>query len=356
MTIIYFILILGIVVFIHELGHFIFAKRAGIYVYEFSLGMGPRLFKWNRTKKIKDKKGNITRVPDETDYCLRLFPIGGYVQMAGEEVEVDENIPEEQRMQSKTWLERFLTVIAGITFNFLLAIIVFFIIGLINGVTTNSVQIKQIDNNYKELKVGDYILEVAGHKVNNYDKLVLELQLQKDNKFDMLVRHDDGSTEIVNIKASEITNEDGDLIGYDYGFTIGGDEETGIIAAIKYGFLKFFSTIEQMFFIIIYLVTGKLSLKMMSGPVGIYNVVGVAASSGFMSLLSLLALISVNVGFINLLPIPAFDGGRAFFLIIEKIKGSPVNPKVENTIHNVGFILLMFLMVYITYNDILRLF
>ena len=110
MTLIYMILILGIIVFIHEFGHFIFAKKAGIYVYEFSLGMGPRLFKFKRKN-------------DETEYSLRLFPIGGYVQMAGEELEVDEKIPENMRMQSKTWVQRFLTIIAGIMFNFILAIV-----------------------------------------------------------------------------------------------------------------------------------------------------------------------------------------------------------------------------------------
>ena len=254
MTIIYFILILGIVVFIHELGHFLFAKRAGIYVYEFSIGMGPRLFKWNRMKKVKDKKGKIKKVVDETDYCIRLFPIGGYVQMAGEEIEVDEKIPEEMRMQSKTWFQRFLTVIAGITFNFLLAIFLFFTIGLFSGVTTNSVQIKKIDNNNGILQVGDKIIKVDGHKVNNYDKLVLELQVQKDNKFDMLVEHTDGTTDTVTVKAKEVKDDDGELIGYDYGFEIGGDYEKNFLAAVRYGFFKFFSTIEQMFFIIIYFI------------------------------------------------------------------------------------------------------
>ena len=101
MTLIYMILMLGIIVFIHEFGHFIFAKKAGIYVYEFSIGMGPRIFKFNRKN-------------DETEYSIRLFPIGGYVQMAGEEIEEDKDIPVEKRMQSKTWIQRFLTVIAGI--------------------------------------------------------------------------------------------------------------------------------------------------------------------------------------------------------------------------------------------------
>ncbi|MDD2519081.1 MAG: site-2 protease family protein, partial [Bacilli bacterium] len=118
MTIIYFVLVLGITVFIHELGHFIFAKKAGIYIYEFSIGMGPRLFKFERAN-------------DETVYSIRLFPIGGYVSMSGEEVEVAENVPVEKRFQSKTWIQRFLTIVAGVTFNFLLAIVLLFIVGLV---------------------------------------------------------------------------------------------------------------------------------------------------------------------------------------------------------------------------------
>ena len=110
---------------------------------------------------------------------------------------------------------------------------------------------------------------------------------------------------------------------------------------VKYGFTKTLSLLEQMMFIILYLITGKLSLGMLSGPVGIYNVVGTAASAGWVSLLSLLALISINVGFINLIPFPAFDGGRVLFLIIEKIKGSPINSKIENICHSIGFILLI---------------
>ena len=120
MTLIYFIFVLGITVLIHELGHFIFAKKAGIYIYEFSLGMGPKLFSWHRKN-------------DETMYAIRLFPIGGYVSMAGESVEYDEEIPKEKHLQEKTWMQRFLTIIAGVAFNFLLALILLFIVGLIEG-------------------------------------------------------------------------------------------------------------------------------------------------------------------------------------------------------------------------------
>ena len=340
-TIIAFIFILGVTVTIHEFGHFLFAKKAGIYVYEFSIGMGPRLFKFNRKN-------------DETDYSIRLLPIGGYVQMAGEDIEVDEKVPKDKLLQSKTWKERFMTMVAGVMFNFLLAIVVLFIIALIRGVTLDATKIDTSTIN--GLKKGDNIVEVNGHFVNNYDKLALELSVAGSKSFDMKVKHKNGTYDTVTVKPKAVYDEKDNLKGYEYGFTITGKHEHSLLSSFKYAFSKFFSTVEQMFFTVWYLITGNLSLKLLSGPVGIFSIVGTAAESGFVSVLSLLALISINVGFINLLPIPAFDGGHILFLIIEKIKGSKVNPKIENTIHSIFFVLLMVLMLYITFNDIIRLF
>ena len=339
-TIISFIFILGVTVTIHEFGHFLFAKRAGIYVYEFSIGMGPRLFKFNRKN-------------DETDYSIRLLPIGGYVQMAGEDIEVDKNIPEDKTLQAKTWIQRFLTMVAGVMFNFILAIVVLFIVALVNGVTLDATKISK--SSIKGLDKGDRIVSVNGKFVNNYDKLALELSVTGKNKFTMKVKHKDNTYDTVSVKPKVVYTKKNKLKGYTYGFEITGDHEHSLISSVKYAFTKFFSIVEQMFFTIWYLITGKLSVKLLAGPVGIFSIVGSAAKTGFISVLSLLALISVNVGFINLLPIPAFDGGHILFLIIEKIKGSKVNPKVENTIHTIFFILLMALMLYITFNDILRL-
>lgn len=425
LTIIYFIFILGITVFIHELGHFLFAKKFGVYVYEFSIGMGPRLFKFRRKN-------------DETEYCIRLFPIGGYVQMAGEEVEVDESVPVEKRLQSKKWYQRLLIMVAGVMNNFILAIVVLFIVGLVNGVTLDSRYIYGSEIN--GIKDGDKIVSVNGHFTNNYDKLALELAVAGSNDFTIKLENKEGSKEVkihpialndkylvngadfgftldnltitksinkdldgliikkvndieVNTNhelltvLDEITNKElknnksyklnltlsdndniqeveitvkkvknDNLLGYEYGFGLNGKHEHNILVAFKYAFRKFFSLIEQMIFTVYYLITGTLSIKMLSGPVGIFNVVGTVSHVGFMAILSLLAMISVNVGFINLLPIPAFDGGHVLFIIIEKLKGSPVNQKVENTIHTVFLVLLMILMIYITFNDILKIF
>ena len=430
MTLIYFILILGITVFIHEFGHFIFAKKFGVYVYEFSIGMGPKILKFNR-------KG------DETNYCLRLFPIGGFVQMAGEEIEVDEKIPENRRLMSKQAYQRLIIMVAGVMMNFLLALALYIFIGLFNQVSVDNVYIGS--SAIKELNVNDRITNIDNHFVNNYDKLALEITIAGEKGYTMTVKDISGNKKEVDIRPVPIgksnlifgkdygfglasTDEknkinlndliiinsslenivDGDriikindenvasyielintlkdapeefnitvldeneiektyvitvrennedqILGYSYGFEISGKEAKGFFGTLQYAFLKFFSTIEQMIFTVFYLITGRLSLNALSGPVGIFNVVGMYSKEGFTSLVSLLCLICINVGFINLLPLPAFDGGHVLFIIIEKIKGSKVNPKVENTIHNIGFILLMILMIIITYNDIIKLF
>ena len=344
MTLIYFILILGITVFIHELGHFIFEKHAGIYVYEFSIGMGPQIFKFHRKN-------------DETEYSIRLLPIGGYVQMAGEEIEADEDIPKEKQMTHKKWHQRFMTVIAGILFNFLLAIFIFFIVGLINGVPTETTTVADVSKNsaaFKAgLKSGDKILKINGTKIVSSDHLMLLVQINGKDKMNMTILRD-GKEKALQITPKEI--KENDQVSYQYGFSLKNHLVHDFFSAVKYGFTKMFSLIHQMILIIAYLLLGKLSISSLAGPVGIYTVVDQSAKAGILSLIYLLGFLSLNVGFINLLPIPAFDGGRLLFLIIEKIKGSPVKPKIENTIHEIGFVFLMVLMVVITYHDILRLF
>ena len=338
LTLIYFVFILGLIVLIHEGGHFFFAKRAGIYVYEFSIGMGPKIFKWKR-------KG------DETQYSIGLFPIGGYVQMAGESVEVDENIPKEKTMQAKTWLQRFLTIIAGVMMNFILALVIFFVVALIQGAPDNKVYIGDVlEGSAAEqagIKTGEVVTKLNGKKVNNSDKFLLQLTVKNGETVKLEL---DGKKEVT---LTPTKDSEGN---YKYGFGISSKIEKGFLPSLKYAFTKFASLVEQMGLTIWYLITGQLSLTNLSGPVGIYNLVGETAKAGFVNILFLIGYLSLNVGFINLLPIPAFDGGRVVFLIIEKIKGSPVSAKVENTIHSIFFILLMLLMIAITYNDIVRIF
>ena len=164
MTLIYFILILSATIFVHELGHFIFAKKAGIYVYEFCIGMGPRIFKFKRKN-------------DETEYGIRLLPIGGFCAMAGEDTIEDDNVPKEKKLQAKTWGQRFMTMVAGVMFNFIFAIILLFIIGLINGKPHNQPSVSSVPNDGPSyaagLRRGDEITKLNGVKINTIDRLMI---------------------------------------------------------------------------------------------------------------------------------------------------------------------------------------
>ena len=346
-TLIILILMLGILVFVHEFGHFIVAKKTGVHVEEFAIGMGPQILKWKRKN-------------DPTVYSLRLFPIGGFCAMAGEVYEEEgKKLPKNKYMCNKKPIERFLILVAGVTMNFILAIIIFFIQGLIWGSTEQLSYIGTITENSQMEKAGieegDRVISINGLKTNTWDKIQIAVALNnKKDSYDFVVKKEDGS-----IKKYEVTPDKQKIDGEEtlvFGFGAKHELNRGIINSIKYAFIKFYSVMSSMAIIIVKLITGKLGLKSLAGPVGMYTVVGESAKLGIQNLLYLTAYLSVNLGFINILPFPAFDGGRVLFLIIEKIKGSQVNPKLENTIHTIGFILLMLLMLVITYQDILRLF
>lgn len=429
LTLIYFVLILGLIVLVHEFGHFFFAKLFGIYVYEFSIGMGPKIFGW------KSKKG-------ETDYSIRAIPIGGYCSLAGEDVDSDDNakIPEDRRLGSKKVWQRFLVMFFGAGNNFLLAILILFVLALGWGATTSDpvisefanyitvtnftedsslskagmevgdkilqindivvdanenasleyylnqisddkltfivdrknkaveIEVKNTDNLINEvvynvpmtaaeaggLKIGDRILKINGHKIYTNDDISIYIQVEDKSKPLTFTVNRNG--EKIDVDVTPVKEEvDGNTI-YRVGVLSEGKVEHGFVPSVKYTFTKLGSLVRQMVITLKGLFTGGLSVKQLSGPVGIYNVVGTQSKAGFENVLYLIALLSVNVGFINLIPFPAFDGGRILFLVIEKIKGSPVSPKVENIIHTIGFGLLLLLMVYITFNDILKLF
>lgn len=341
-----FIVILGFIVFVHEFGHFIFAKISGVYVYEFALGMGPKLL---------SKKGK------ETEYSLRAIPIGGFCQLAGEDLDDDDlkKVPKNKRLQSKSAFKRFLIMFFGAGNNFISAILILFSIGLIwGGITFNPV-LTDVDKDYPAYKagmdVGDRIKEVNGHKVVISDDITLFLAIADPTKANSIkVEKADGTLKTYKVKPKKIKT-DGN-VSYKYGIVIEQKETKGFISAVKYMGIKTYSLFKQMAFTVGCLFTGGIKVSQLSGPVGIYSVVGEQSKAGLSSILYLVAYLSINVGFINLLPLPAFDGGHILFIVIEKIKGSPVSPELENKIHSVGMILLMLLMIFITVNDIFKLF
>lgn len=341
------IFILGIIILVHEFGHFIWAKIFKVHIYEFSIGMGPIIF----THKGKDK----------VDYNIRAIPIGGFVSMAGEVYEDDEKIDKKAFMCNKPWYQRVIILVAGVFNNFLLAILILFISSLIWGGTINIPEVKDVvaDMSMAEAGIvaGDKILEINGRKVSNWDNAqILLIMKSKDNIYDLKIEHNDGDIE--NIKVSPIVEKDEET-GIEtqvFGVYIEQETMTGLWGSIKYSFIKFGSIVNSMALTIEGLFTGKISIQALSGPVGMYEVVDESISYGISYMLYIIAFLSINVGFINILPFPAFDGGHVFFLIIEKIKGSPVNSKFENTCHLIGFALLFLLMIYITIQDVIRFF
>lgn len=353
LNILLLIVILGIIILVHEFGHFIWAKKFGVHIYEFSLGMGP---------VVHTHKGR-----DGIDYNLRAFPIGGFVSMAGEVYDDDDKIKKEDLMCNKKWYQRLIILVAGVVNNFILAIITLFVIALIWGSTPTKPMISEIvpDSAISKavsketalpIEVGDTITKVNGVKTLSWDKLQIALYRKNKNEtYQFDVKKSDGKTYTYDVLPDKQKNEDGSENNV-FGFRVGGDAEKGFFSSLKFAFCKFQSIVDSMILTITSLFTGKISLNSLSGPVGIYEVVGQSVSVGLSQVIYIMAFLSINVGFINILPFPAFDGGRVLFLIIEKIKRSPVNSKIENTFHNVGFILLLLLMVYITIQDIIKFF
>lgn len=346
MTLIYFILMLGIIVFIHELGHFIWAKKFGVYCYEFSLGFGPKLFSFRRKN-------------DETLYCLRLIPIGGYVAMAGEEVDDDKSVSKDKKLYNKPWYKKLIIILAGIINNFILGFLILFLIALIYGSYTTEpiigVVTKDSSSQKAGIKEGDKIISINGEKTRTWDDVTLKLVLSNNDKAqEFLLETLDGKKK-VSVKPEKITDEDGN-VSYSYGIGLDDTRYHGLGNAFKYATSKFGSIFNSMIVTIKALFTGKVGLDSLSGPVGIYSIVGSQSKAGLSGLLYLLAYLSINVGFINLIPFPAFDGYRAVIILIERITRKKVNAKVDAIVNQVGLFLLFALMIYITIKDVLRLF
>ncbi len=342
-----FIFILGLLIFVHELGHFLTAKKSGVYIYEFSIGMGPEI------KSIKGKDGIL--------YSIRALPIGGFVQMAGEIYEDDDTkkIPKEQFMCNRPWYQRLIILVAGVFNNFLLAIILLFAMALIWGAPSLKPVVYDVTDGYpaKEagIKAGDVIKSINGSKVKTLDKTQLLLLLKtKDDKYQITVEHKNGQTATYEVVPKKEKNDDGDEVKV-FGIQTKTNITKGFGSSVKYAFTKFGSVVEQMWLTIVNLFTGKISISAMSGPVGIYSVVGETRSAGVESVIYLIAYLSINLGIMNILPIPALDGGHLLFLIIEKIRGKKIDEKIEGITTTIFFALLLLLMLYITIHDVIRL-
>lgn len=344
-NILLFIIILTIIIAIHEFGHFIWAKITGVYVYEFAIGMGP---------KILSKKYG------ETFYSIRAIPFGGFCQLAGEDLDEDDakKVPKNKRLQNKNCWQRFLIMVFGPLNNFILAVILLFFLALIWGGNTMNPVITEVEKGSAiekaGIEVGDKIVEINGQKVKTSDDISLYIAMADPTKKNDIIVLRDGKEIEFKVKPKKVEKDD--VVSYKYGMALQQKKTKGFGNAIVYTFKKTGSIFKQMFITVKALFTGGVKLSQLSGPVGIYSVVGEQAKTGLANIIYLIAFLSINVGFINLLPIPAFDGGHILFIIIEMIKGSPVKPELENKIHTIFLMLLLLLMLVVTFNDILRLF
>lgn len=344
-TLIILILVLSIIVFIHELGHFLAAKKIGVYVSEFAIGMGPKIFSFRRKN-------------DETLYSLRLLPLGGFTAIANDK-ETSPDLRDDQVLENKSALGRFFVLIMGIVFNFVLAIIFLFINGLIYGSPTTDPYVGKIvlDSPAYEagLLEGDLILKVDDKSVSSWEDIILETYYVSERESFTFLVDRDGKEQEITISPKYEKGEDGELKP-SFGFTSGINKEKGFLSALKYGFEGTWKTTLNVFKVLGKLITGQLGADNLSGPIGVFTVIDDAKSNGLENIIYLIAYLSINIGIINLIPVPVFDGGRILLLLIEKIKGDKLNPKVEVWLNNIGALLLILLMLYVTLNDILKLF
>ncbi len=344
-TILILFLMLGLIISIHEFGHFIAAKKSGVYVDEFSLGMGPLI--------IKHKPKN-----SETTYSLRLLPIGGYVSMAEKE-DKKSKIKKERVLENKKFLNVLWVLIDGIVFNFILAIILFFISGLIYGKPVSEPVISSVVEDgaaYKAgLEAGDRIIEVNGVKITTWDDFILEASAKKlKDNYEFVIEKPNKNIVKYNL-TPEIKKENGEEVRVFGIVSSGVTYHKGFKNALSYAFVGTYENSKTIFRILGSLFTGEVSVKNLSGPVGIYSIVDQVKSTGLRTLLYLTAYLSINVGIVNLIPIPVFDGGRIFILIIEKIIRRKTGEKLELALNYIGFALMILLMLYVTFNDIGRL-
>lgn len=345
-TLLILFIILSVIIIVHEFGHFIAAKKGGVYIDEFSLGMGPQLLKY------KPKKS-------ETTYSLRAFPIGGFVSMAEKEDPSNKTIKKNQVLENKSFGRKLLVLINGILFNCFLAIFLFFVSGLLYGRPVSEPVINKVVEGMAAekagLESGDKILEVNGVKINTWDDFLLEASAKKlKDEYIFKVEKSNGDIKEYNLvpEVQEVEGQEVKVFGIQ---SSGTTYYKGFKNAVIYAFEGFYTNFKTIFKILGNLFTGEVPVKSLSGPVGIYSLVDSVKSQGINTLLYLTAYLSINVAIINLIPIPVFDGGRVLILLIEKITRRKSSENLEAILNYVGFALMILLMLYVTFNDIIRL-
>ncbi len=331
------VLVFGVLIFIHEFGHFFTARRCGVAVKEFAIGMGPKIFSW-KSKKY------------DTQYALRAFPIGGFVSMVGEDEESDS----ENAFCNKSVWKRMLIVIAGAVMNLLLGFILMMAVVLMQGPIGSTV-VAEFDENAissTQLQVGDEIILVDGTKVHSGNEVMYEIMNKGYEPIDLIVKRNGEKVTLNNVVFTTF-EESGVLFG-EMDFKVLREERT-FANLMKQTFFRSVSSVKMVYDSLIGLLSGRFGVDAVSGPIGVAEAVGSAAETDAVSFVYIVSILTINLGVMNLLPFPALDGGRFVLLAIEGIRRKPLNRNVEAYINFVGIIVLFAFMIFVSFKDVLKL-
>lgn len=330
--------VFGIMIFIHEAGHFFTARWCGITVKEFAIGMGPKLFSWTSKKH-------------GTQHSVRLLPIGGYVSMEGE----DEDSNDENAFCNKPVWKRMLVVAAGPFMNIVLGVLLTLIVVLSQGRLASTVINDFSDDaiSNQKLMKNDEIIEIDGTRVHTGNEVLYEIMNQGYEPIDVVVKRNGEKITVKDVSFKTFI-EDGVTFA-EMDFTVYAEERT-VGTVLKQTASRSISTVKMVYDSLIGLLTGRFGINAVSGPVGVAQTVGEAAKTDFVGFIYIGAILTINLGVFNFIPFPALDGGRFVLLCIEGIRRKPINKKIEGYINFAGLVILFGFMIFVTCKDIFKLF
>ena len=331
-----FVVVFGTIVFFHELGHFSVAKLAGIQVYEFAIGFGPTLGSWVR---------------GETRYSLRAFPLGGFVKMAGMDEPVDamNDLPEDdsRSFQNKSLPWRLGTIAAGPIMNFILAIVLFVIYFMLVAVPPTITHVEpNSPSAVAGILPGDRPVEINGQKVTTTEQIIEQIDSSAGREMQFVVRRERSLVTL------QVTPEDVDGQGR-IGIYIDSKPQYPFLLSLRAGVTQTYQITTQLITDIAKMITGKQKAEI-SGPIGIVQIVGQTARQGIPQLMILAIILNINLGLLNLLPVPVLDGGWIVILLVEALRGKPLAPEARGIVQFIGLALLVLLMVFATFKDLAR--